>query len=424
LEIDLFKVQMGAILNCRKRSPEYGALSSLLRASSRIVLKHRKTILIVLVLLAHEVPAGAQADSNSVDERLVAASRLIVDGKVKDGLDRMVMLMGQIDPVQERDAYWRTATTLIEFLSQVENHTEAGRIINILASTKIPEAQQAYYQWMQFYIGRNLAYTGHADEGVKFLRALTAGDARLVYIPAQRAAAVMLSKIELDRDDVSQAAIWIRRAVIGTLCDKGAASEEIVDVLTAYANFLMRTRRLTEAYYLLARLGDIYEVSFGHRSPKYLHFLSLFVATVATIGNFQHADAIQKKLSESVSSVDVVPASVREELTFQELYRLARVQSTDRLKAIVSNNPDLKRPHYRILASYLALLAGDLELAEKYFYLEMTSPTDAQFQAYQIILKSFFFGGTTQELRRVNCCCQPGVIGDPSISWSFGECIV
>jgi hypothetical protein len=79
-----------------------------------------------------------------LDDRLAEASRLIIDGHVKDGLERLQTLLSQIDPVQNKDAYWRTATTLIEFLSQTENHAEAGRIINILASTKIPQTQPAY----------------------------------------------------------------------------------------------------------------------------------------------------------------------------------------------------------------------------------------------------------------------------------------
>ncbi len=310
----------------------------------------------------------------------------------------METLLGQIDPARDKDTYWRTAATLIDALSQTENYAEASKIISILVSTKIWESQPAYRPWMQFSIGRNLAYTGRANEGEKFLRALTVSDARLVLSPAQRAAAVMLSKIELDRDNVSQSAIWIRRAIIGTLVDKGAASEEIVDVLTEYANFLTRTRRLLEAYHLFAQLDNIYEVNFGHRSPKYLHFLSLFVATVATIGNFPHAEAIQRRLSESVSSVDVVANSVREELSYQELYQLARMHPhqgestvTDRLKEIVSNNPDiLKQPHNRIISSYLALLGGNFELGERYYSSDTTNAQDAQFRAYDIILKSFF----------------------------------
>ena len=353
-------------------------------------------LLVAGVLFAHK--ARAQSDLVSVDDRLTAASRLIIDGHVKDGFAGLELLLGQLNPVWDRNAYWRTATTLIDSLSQTENYTEATRIINTLPSTTIWESNAAYVPWMQLFVGRNLAYTGHAQDGEKFLRALTGGDARLVLTPAQRAAAVMLSKIELDRDNISQAGIWIRRAVIGALVDKGAASEEIVDILTEYANFLTRTRKLDDAYVLFAHLGDIYEVNYGHHSPKYLHFLSLFIATVATIGSMPHADAILKRLSEGVKSVDVVAESVRGELLFQELYQLARNPATNgrspvtaRLQQLVSNDPALlKQPHKRILASYLAILGGNFELAEKYFLSDTTSVQDAQFRAYDIILKSFF----------------------------------
>src|SRR5271169_2821964 len=83
-----------------------------------------------VLLFAHIVSARAQFDFISVDERLASASRSIIDGHVKDGFDRLESLLGQLDPVRDRDAYWRTATTLIEFLSQTENHTEATRVLN------------------------------------------------------------------------------------------------------------------------------------------------------------------------------------------------------------------------------------------------------------------------------------------------------
>src|SRR5262249_40397859 len=130
---------------------------------------------------------------------------------------------------------------------------------------------------------------------------------------------------------------------------------------------------------------------YGHHSPKYLHFLSMYIATVAAIGNFVAEEYLQKKLTESVASVDVVANSVREESAFQELYRLARMQSIDRLKETASRDPSFfKQPHNRIISTYFAILGGDFALAENYFTSDVTSPTDSQFQSYEIMLKSFF----------------------------------
>jgi hypothetical protein len=53
------------------------------------------------LVLAHVLPAWAQDASNSVNERLAAGVRLIVDGHAKVGFERLTLLMGQIDPVQE-----------------------------------------------------------------------------------------------------------------------------------------------------------------------------------------------------------------------------------------------------------------------------------------------------------------------------------
>jgi hypothetical protein len=105
--------------------------------------------------------AHAQTDSASVDEQLAVANRSIIDGHVKDGVNRLELLLGQLDPTRDRDAYWRTAATLIEWLSQTENHAEETKVLNTLAAAKIWENQPAYVPWMQFFVGRNLAFTGH-----------------------------------------------------------------------------------------------------------------------------------------------------------------------------------------------------------------------------------------------------------------------
>jgi hypothetical protein len=154
--------------------------------------------ILVLLVIAHIVPVQAESDSKHVNEELTAAARSINEGHVKEGFERLIALSREIDPAKSRDDYWRTVATLVEFFSQLEDHAQAGQWLSLLIATKIPEAVPAYKQWTQFYIGLNLVYSGKADEGEKFLRALTAGDARHVHAPAQRAGALLLSQIELD----------------------------------------------------------------------------------------------------------------------------------------------------------------------------------------------------------------------------------
>jgi hypothetical protein len=170
-------------------------------------------VLTVLIL-----PARAEIDPRNVEE-LTSASRAVLEGRVSEGIDRLTILLRHIDPAKDSTTYWRTGETLVSFLSQTENHAAARAVLDHLLSTKLPEANAP---WVHFYLGRSLAYLGMADEAEKLLRTLTGGDARLVHSPVQRAAAVMLSTIELDRNNVSQSAIWMRRAVIGTFVDKGA----------------------------------------------------------------------------------------------------------------------------------------------------------------------------------------------------------
>jgi CHAT domain-containing protein len=348
--------------------------------------------LIALLATALIGPALAQVESRKVTEEVSAAVRSVHEGRVNEGLGRLETLLREIDSGTDKDAYWQASTTLVELLSQTEQHARASEI---LRSITVAPGDSGYFQWMQFYLGRNLAYLGRAADGERFLRAVTAGDARFVFVPAQRAAALMLSKIELDRGNVTQSAIWMRRAVVGTLVDKGAGSEEIADVLTEYANYLVRTRRLADAFNLFARLAPLYDSTFPHRSPKYLQFMSYFLGMLTARGNFQAADQVLSALRESVSSVDIVAASVREGLFLQDLYQAARASATgepsitDRLKQVVSSNPNiLKQARTRIIFSYFAL--RDIELAEDFLAKHQEGePLDAQFSGYEMILRSY-----------------------------------
>jgi CHAT domain-containing protein len=361
-----------------------------------VALKNALRIILVFAF-AHVLPVQAQIDSKVVSDELTAAGKSLAEGHVKEGNNRIVALLRQIDPTKDAENYWRASTTLVEFLSQIEDHAQAGQVLNSIISTKIPDAVPIYKQWMQFYIGRNLAYSGNRDYGETFLRALTAGDARLVFIPAQRAAALMLSKIQLDRGNINQSAIWMRRAVVGTLVDKGAASEEIMDVLTEYAYFLTLTRQLSDAYNLFIKLSPLYEAQYSHHSPKYLRFLSYLIATLSDLGHFPAVDPVSKQLSDNVAAVDLVAPSVRTQLFWQDLYKLARTPPADghapildRLKQIAASEPDfLKNPRNRIAFSYFALLAGDLELADQFNSgLPTTEQLDQQLASYEIVLKS------------------------------------
>jgi hypothetical protein len=341
-------------------------------------------------------PKVIEIDQNHLNDELNGATRSVLEGRVQAGLDRLTSLLGQIDPTKDRDAYCRTGATLVEYLTQTENHARASQVLNSIVATKGFETSSVCFQWMQFYIGRTLAYLGKAGEGEKFLHALTGGDARLVYTPAQRAAAVMLSKIELDRGNVSQAAIWMRRAVIATLVVKGATSEEILNVLAEYANYLARTHRLLEANNLFMELGPLYEKWLAHHSPKYMRFLGMHLATLADIGKFASAELVTKSLNDNAAAVDIVAPSVRETIFLQNLYQMARAAHadgqasiTERLKQLVSSSPEfLEQPRIRLAFTYFALFAGDGELADQILSSRSTEHLDAQSAIYEVILRS------------------------------------
>jgi CHAT domain-containing protein len=363
------------------------------------VIKFRCAVSIIAVLtLFSTTPAQAKLDADHINQELASANKAVGEGHVKDGIEALTKLIRSIDPAEDKDAYWKTSATLIELLSLTENHSLAGQVLNELVATKVPQSQAAYLQWAQYYVGRNLAWLGHRDEGDKLLRVLTGADLRLVHNPAQRAAALMLSKIEGDRRNIAQSAIWMRRAVVGTLVDKAASSGEIVDVLTKYAVYLAMTRRLLEANILFGKLEPIYNNYFNWHGPQYLYFASRYLFNLTSLGSFQTAEVLLKRLNDVTAGVDIPPNSLKAELFFQNFYKTARTKPAageppvgDGLKKVVSDSPHfLEDPQNRIQFSYYALISGDLDLAEKFNSSVVASaPLDDQFAAYEVILRSF-----------------------------------
>jgi hypothetical protein len=236
-----------------------------------------------------------------------------------------------------------------------------------MVQKKIAETQPAHRAWMQYYQGRDLVRLGHREQGQQFLRALTFGDERQVYHPAQRFAAIFMSKIEFDRGNIDESAIWMRRAVIGVMVSKETTQIDILDVLSEYAAHLALTRRPLDALALYARLVPIYNAAIPKHSPKYIRFTSQYLQTLTTVGAYAVADKTLADLKDALRSIDVVSPSVMETVLNQDLYQAARAipgsgknPVIGRLKKLTADNPDfLKSPDYRIAFSYFALLGGD-----------------------------------------------------------------
>ena len=153
----------------------------------------------LIILAIHGCPSNAQISQVGVGEgELKALNQSIAEGHIGSGIDRLSAFRQKIDPDKDPDAYWTISRQLLDLFFQLEDTARAEQVIkSIVQSQKIGASRPAIFQWTQFYIGEWLYVTGHGTEGEKFLRALTDGDGRWVLIPAQRAAAVLLSKIEL-----------------------------------------------------------------------------------------------------------------------------------------------------------------------------------------------------------------------------------
>jgi hypothetical protein len=95
--------------------------------------------------------------------------------------------------------------------------------------------------------------------------------------------------------------------------------------------------------------------------------------------------------------VDVISPSVRAQLFYQDLYHAAAASPIEvdpavamRLKEIADRAPDwIKKAEARITFSYFSLLAGDIDLAEKFTINTSGEVLTTQFEAYELILRSY-----------------------------------
>jgi CHAT domain-containing protein len=359
--------------------------------------QHSLLLVTAALALAFASPGRAQPDPKLLEGELIGASRSIWEGRVDAGIKRLVDLVQRIDPSTDRVAYWRASANLIDFLHQTEQYEFESKVIDTLIRTKIWENDFAYTHFLQFFLGRNLFRLGKIDEAEKVLRVLTSGDRRDIFTTQQRAAAILISEIEFSRGRISQAAIWMRRAVIGTLVQKGVGSEEIIHVLTQYSFHLVRMQRYPEAYQLFLKMSSIYGSNFPQTAPANIFFLARFLNAMSSAGNFQGADLIYDKLKNQVSEVDVVPASVLSGLFFHDLFRIVRSSSEAERKTVLSKMNDviskqanfLAQRRNRVLFAFFAALANEAEIAERFLNIGQTYDIgNDKWSAYELLLRS------------------------------------
>jgi CHAT domain-containing protein/tetratricopeptide (TPR) repeat protein len=350
----------------------------------------KRTWLIIFLALTPFLPCYAQTQSQA-DQQIIAAIQSVSQGHVLAGLDRLEALQLQIDPQKDDVLYWRAGSTLLELLGEIEDTRRASTVSQALFASKVWTKQPAFRQWLQFYIGRNLFYSRNYDQAQTFLRSLTAEDARRVLTPAQRAGAIILSKIAIQRGEMTQAGIWMRRAVIALSTDNGAGSEEMLDVLTEYAHYLEQSRRLIESYALFVRLAPTYDKYYSHHSPKYLRFQGLFLDTLSEIGDFAAAWPLYNRLKDNASGADLVAPSVQNILFVDKLYQLSlsdHAEAEHQLRQLIdAHSPLLTEPINRVIFAFFAIISGDVELAEHF---DLSSEkSDVMTAGYQDILDSY-----------------------------------
>jgi hypothetical protein len=239
-------------------------------------------IAVILIIQAGGLASAEQR--RNADEEIKATWASVFDGHLNDAIARAAKLLRETDPDQDEEIYWRAGSTLVEIFQELENDTLADKMLGVMVQKKIAENQPSRRGWMSYYVGRDLVRLGQKEQGGQILRSLTGGDERQVYFPAQRFAAIFMSKLEFDAGNIEQSAIWMRRAVIGIVVSKDAAPIDILDVLTEYAAHLMLTRRPLDALALYARLEPIYKVIVPRHSPKYIRFTAQYLQTLTNLG--------------------------------------------------------------------------------------------------------------------------------------------
>jgi CHAT domain-containing protein len=357
-------------------------------------------VAVIVLFQAWDTASGEQP--RNIDEEIKATWTSVFNGHLNDAIARATKLLSEIDPAQDGDGYWRASSSLVEILQELENDTLADKMLGVMVQKKIAENPPARRVWMQYYLGRDLVRLGHREQGEQLLRTLTAGDERQVYFPAQRFAAIFMSKIEFDHGNIDQSAIWMRRAVIGILISKDATPIDILDVLTEYAAHLALTRRPLDALALYARLEPIYRVGIQKHSPKYIRFTAQYLQTLTTVGAYAVADRALAEPKEAVQGVDILPPTITETIFSQDLYQAARSVPQngpspviERLKKLTADYPDLlKSPGFRIAFSYFALLGGDFQLADQYARASQPEQSEnTQMRAYDLLLQSLAAAG-------------------------------
>jgi hypothetical protein len=114
--------------------------------------------------------ARAQENFATYEREFATAKQLILDGHVKDGVSQMVALLGKIDPTKDPNNYWLLSINLADCLHQSESYQEESTVLNQLLAKTPPNTSAYVAQTTLLRVGRNLAFTGHADDGERTLR--------------------------------------------------------------------------------------------------------------------------------------------------------------------------------------------------------------------------------------------------------------
>ncbi len=103
---------------------------------------------------------SVRSEPFSTQDILASAKRSLVEGRVLESMGTLDKAFRELDPKSQPEEFLQVGFAMVEYLSFVERHDVAAPILQALVASQVATKDQAAFQWMQFYLGRNLAYLG------------------------------------------------------------------------------------------------------------------------------------------------------------------------------------------------------------------------------------------------------------------------
>ena len=241
--------------------------------------------------IALAVVAAMFACHSNADEvkfsKIREASTLIQHGEVRSGLEILRRVHDETDQNKDPDLFFNISISTYRILSEADQDYLALDVLLKLLTSRIPEKNVAYREIAGAAFGAALMKKGDTETARRILsRVIMRGDERVVLKEWHRKAAVTLAHDQAAEGKIAQATLLFRRALLGAANDSDVQNEELADLLTDYAEFLVEIRKFSDATSLYQKLSTIYDGMYPILATKRLKFLASYLEFAVQKGDF------------------------------------------------------------------------------------------------------------------------------------------